>query len=330
MENKFIEKLNPNQQKAVLTITRPVRIIAGAGSGKTLVIINKIAHLIKYANLQPWRICAVTFTNKSTNEMKKRIIDLIGNSGQHCMITTYHSLCVRILREDIIHLNYNRQFNIIDMKDQDVILRNIYKTFSVKYDAQEAKIVKNFISNWKNDFINPDQTKITAIGDQKRWTEAYKCYEKRLREINSVDFNDLILLTYKLFKNNLEVLKKWQNYFDYFLVDEFQDTNELQFDIIKLLVGNKHNITIVGDPDQTIYSWRGAKVNLILNFDKYFSQTKTIILNENYRSTQNILSLANKLIINNKNRIKKDLFTSKTFGKLPILYHGFNSADESD
>ncbi|WFG98731.1 UvrD-helicase domain-containing protein [Spiroplasma citri] len=330
MLNEFIENLNPNQREAVLAITGPVRIIAGAGSGKTRIITNKIAYLIKYANLQPWRICAVTFTNKATNEMKTRIVDMIGNSGQRCLIATYHALCVRILREDIIHLNYDRQFNIIDMADQDSIIRNIYKTLPVKYDAQEAKMVKNFISKWKNDFISPNSAKQLASGDEVRWAEIYDVYEKRLREINSVDFNDLILLTYKLFKNNVEVLKKWQNRFDYFLVDEFQDTNELQFDIIKWLVGDNHNITVVGDPDQTIYSWRGAKINLILNFDKYFPHTQTIILNENYRSTQNILSLANNLIIHNKNRIEKDLFTIKASGQLPILYHGANSSDESD
>ncbi|WP_342256763.1 ATP-dependent helicase [Spiroplasma endosymbiont of Poecilobothrus nobilitatus] len=330
MVNEFIESLNPNQREAVLIITGPVRIIAGAGSGKTRVITNKIAYLIKYANLQPWRICAVTFTNKATNEIKTIIVDMIGNSGQRCMIATYHALCVRILREDIIHLNYDRHFNIIDMADQDGIIRNIYKTLLVKYDAQEAKMVKNFISKWKNDFISPNSAKASANGDEVRWAEVYDTYEKRLREIKSVDFNDLILLTYKLFKNNGEVLKKWQNRFDYFLVDEFQDTNELQFDIIKWLVGDNHNITIVGDPDQTIYSWRGAKINLILNFDKYFPHTQTIFLNENYRSTQSILSLANNLIIHNKNRIEKDLFTIKVLGQLPILYHGANSSDESD
>ncbi|WP_338992050.1 ATP-dependent helicase [Spiroplasma endosymbiont of Seladonia tumulorum] len=330
MVNEFIESLNPNQREAVLRITGPVRIIAGAGSGKTRIITNKLAYLIKYANLQPWRICTVTFTNKATNEMRARIVEMIGNSGQRCMIATYHALCARILREDIIHLNYDRYFNIIDMANQDSIIRNIYKTLPMKYDAQEAKMVKNFISKWKNDFISPNSAKASANGDEMRWAEVYDTYEKRLREINSVDFNDLILLTYKLFKNNGEVLKKWQNRFDYFLVDEFQDTNELQFDIIKWLVGDNHNITIVGDPDQTIYSWRGAKINLILNFDKYFPHTQTIVLNENYRSTQSILSLANNLIIHNKNRIEKDLFTIKTSGQLPILYHGANSSDESD
>ncbi|WP_374696333.1 ATP-dependent helicase [Spiroplasma endosymbiont of Polydrusus formosus] len=330
MTNEFIESLNSNQREAVLAINGPVRIIAGAGSGKTLVIINKIAYLIRYSNLEPRRICAVTFTNKATNEMKKRIVDLIGDSGQRCMIATYHALCVRILREDIIHLNYDRQFNIIDMADQESILRNIYKTFNVKYDAQEAKKVKNFISNWKNNFISPLNVKVIAVGDEKRWADVCQLYENRLREINSVDFNDLILLTHKLFKNNLEVLQKWQKRFDYFLVDEFQDTNELQFDIIKWLVGDNHNITVVGDPDQTIYSWRGAKIDLILNFDKYFSSTQTIVLDQNYRSTQNILSLSNKLIEHSKKRIKKNLFTVQATGQLPILYHGINSSDESD
>ncbi|WP_338955383.1 ATP-dependent helicase [Spiroplasma endosymbiont of Polydrusus cervinus] len=330
MTNEFIESLNPNQREAVLAISGPVRIIAGAGTGKTGVIINKIAYLIRYANLEPRRICAVTFTNKATNEMKERIVDLIGDSGQRCMIATYHALCVRILREDIIHLNYDRQFNIIDMADQESILRNIYKILNIKYDAQEAKKVKNFISNWKNDFISPMNAKVTAVGDEKRWAAVYQLYENRLREINSVDFNDLILLMHKLFKNNLEVLQKWQKRFDYFLVDEFQDTNELQFDIIKWLIGDNHNITVVGDPDQTIYSWRGAKIDLILNFDKYFSPTQTIVLDQNYRSTQNILSLANKLIEHSKKRIKKDLFTVQATGQLPILYHGINSSDESD
>ncbi|MBH8622384.1 ATP-dependent helicase [Spiroplasma sp. hyd1] len=330
MGNEFIEHLNPNQREAVLAINGPVRIIAGAGSGKTRVIINKIAYLIKYADLQPWRICAVTFTNKAANEMKERIVDLIGVNGKRCMISTYHALCVRILREDIVALNYERNFNIIDMADQDSILRNIYKTFNAKYDAQESRMVKNYISNQKNDFISPASAKDNAIGDEKRWAEVYGHYETRLKELNSLDFNDLILLTYKLFKHHPEVLEKWQNRFDYFLVDEFQDTNEIQFDIIKWLVGDAHNIMVVGDPDQTIYSWRGAKVRLILNLEQYFPGTETIILNENYRSSQSILSLANNLIANNKDRIEKDLFTNQTLGQLPILYHAVNSADESD
>ncbi|WHQ36860.1 UvrD-helicase domain-containing protein [Spiroplasma sp. SV19] len=330
MGNELIEHLNPNQREAVLAIKGPVRIIAGAGSGKTRVIINKIAYLIKYANLEPWRICAVTFTNKAANEMKERIVALIGANGKRCRISTYHALCVRILREDIVALNYERDFNIIDMADQESILRNIYKTFNVKYDAQEGRIVKNFINNWKNDFISPASAKSNAIGDEKRWAEVYDHYETRLRELKSLDFNDLILLTYKLFKNNPEVLKKWQNRFDYFLVDEFQDTNELQFDIIKWLAGDNPNITVVGDPDQTIYSWRGAKVRLILDLEKYFPGTETIILNENYRSSQSILSLANNLIANNKNRVEKDLFTNQALGQLPILYYAASSIDESD
>lgn len=330
MGNEFIEHLNPTQREAVLAIKGPVRIIAGAGSGKTRVIINKIAYLIKYANLKPWRICAVTFTNKAANEMKERIVDLIGALGKRSVISTYHALCVRILREDITALNYERNFNIIDMADQDSILRNIYKTFNAKYDAQEGRSVKNSISNWKNDFINPAQAKENAVGDEKRWAQVYEHYQTRLQELKSVDFNDLILLTYKLLKHHPEVLNKWQNRFDYFLVDEFQDTNELQFDIIKWLIGDALNITVVGDPDQTIYSWRGAKVSLILNLDKYFPGTETIILNENYRSSQSILSLANNLIANNKDRIKKDLFTSKGLGQFPILYHAINSGDESD
>ncbi len=330
MGNEFIEHLNPNQREAVLAIKGPVRIIAGAGSGKTRVIINKIAYLIKYANLEPWRICAVTFTNKAANEMKERIVDLIGVNGKRCMISTYHALCVRILREDIVALNYERDFNIIDMADQDSILRNIYKTFNAKYDAQEGRMVKSYISNQKNDFISPASAKSNAVGAEKRWAEVYAYYEERLKELKSLDFNDLILLTYKLLKHHPEVLEKWQNRFDYFLVDEFQDTNELQFDIIKWLVGAAHNITVVGDPEQTIYSWRGAKVRLILNLEQYFPGTETIILNENYRSSQSILSLANNLIVNNKDRIAKDLFTNQALGQLPILYHAVNSADESD
>ncbi|AHF57450.1 ATP-dependent helicase [Spiroplasma eriocheiris] len=332
MLNEFIKDLNPNQREAVLAINGPVRVIAGAGSGKTRVIINKIAYLVRYGNHKPWRICALTFTNKAANEMKNRIVDLIGQEGRKTWISTYHALCVRILREDIETLGYPRSFNIIDTTDQDQIIRTIYKSANLKYDAQESRVVKSQISSWKNDFYSPSQVIDGAYenSDKKRWGYVYKEYEKRLKELNSLDFNDLILFTHRLFSYHKDILAKWQDRFDYLLVDEFQDTNDLQFDIIKWLSETKQNITVVGDPDQTIYSWRGAKIRLILNFEHYFKETQTIILDENYRSSQNILSLANDLIVNNTNRIKKELFTSKELGVKPILYHASSSLDESD
>ncbi|AGM24810.1 ATP-dependent helicase [Spiroplasma chrysopicola] len=332
MLNEFITNLNPNQREAVLAIKGPVRIIAGAGSGKTRVIINKIAYLIKYGNLKPWRICAVTFTNKAANEMKERIIDLIGSDGKQCSISTYHALCVRILREDIDTLGYNRNFNIIDNQDQDSIFRIIYKKMDYKYDNNEAKLLKSALSNWKNDFISPASASANNSDNPnaRRWAHVYKLYQERLLELNSLDFNDLILLTYQLFRDHLTVLAKWQGRFDYFLVDEFQDTNDLQFSIIKWLTGEQQNITVVGDPDQTIYSWRGAKISLILNFDREFKNTETVILDQNYRSSQNILNLANSLIENNPNRIKKELFTANQSGIKPILYHGHSGGDEAE
>ena len=332
MLNEFIKDLNPNQREAVLAINGPVRVIAGAGSGKTRVIINKIAYLVRYGNHKPWRICALTFTNKAANEMKNRIVDLIGQEGQKTWISTYHALCVRILREDIETLGYPRSFNIIDITDQDQIIRAIYKSANLKYDVQESWMVKSQISSWKNDFYSPSQVIDGGYenSDKKRWGYVYKEYEKRLKELNSLDFNDLILFTHRLFSYHKDILAKWQDRFDYLLVDEFQDTNDLQFDIIKWLSETKQNITVVGDPDQTIYSWRGAKIWLILNFEHYFKETQTIILDENYRSSQNILSLANDLIVNNANRIKKELFTSKELGVKPILYHASSSLDESD
>ncbi|WP_368486234.1 ATP-dependent helicase [Spiroplasma sp. DGKH1] len=332
MLNEFIKDLNPNQREAVLAINGPVRVIAGAGSGKTRVIINKIAYLVRYGNHKPWRICALTFTNKAANEMKNRIVDLIGQEGRKTWISTYHALCVRILREDIETLGYPRSFNIIDTTDQDQIIRAIYKAANLKYDAQESRVVKSQISSWKNDFYSPSQVIDGAYenSDKKRWGYVYKEYEKRLKELNSLDFNDLILFTHRLFSYHKDILAKWQDRFDYLLVDEFQDTNDLQFDIIKWLSETKQNITVVGDPDQTIYSWRGAKIRLILNFEHYFKETQTIILDENYRSSQHILSLANDLIVNNTNRIKKELFTSKELGVKPILYHASSSLDESD
>ncbi|AHF60759.1 hypothetical protein P344_01855 [Spiroplasma mirum ATCC 29335] len=332
MLNEFIKDLNPNQREAVLAINGPVRVIAGAGSGKTRVIINKIAYLVRYGNHKPWRICALTFTNKAANEMKNRIVNLIGQEGRKTWISTYHALCVRILREDIETLGYPRSFKIIDTTDQDQIIRAIYKSANLKYDAQESWMVKSQISSWKNDFYSPSQVIDGAYenSDKKRWGYVYKEYEKRLKELNSLDFNDLILFTHRLFSYHKDILAKWQDRFDYLLVDEFQDTNDLQFDIIKWLSETKKNITVVGDPDQTIYSWRGAKIRLILNFEHYFKETQTIILDENYRSSQNILSLANDLIVNNANRIKKELFTSKELGVKPILYHASSSLDESD
>lgn len=328
--SELIQQLNDEQRQALLSVQGPVRIIAGAGSGKTRVIINKIAYLIKYAHIASSRICALTFTNKAANEMKERIVELIGEQGQKAWISTYHALCVRILREDIVQFDYPKTFNILDGVDQDSLLKNIYKEHNYKYDASEIRIVKSKIGGWKNDFVQPSEAIDTSYNEeQRRWAYIYKYYQKRLNDDKNLDFNDLILFVYRLFTEFTTVLEKWQARFDYVLVDEFQDTNDLQFSIVKMLVKNHNNITAVGDPDQTIYSWRGAKVNLILNFHKYFPDTLTVILHRNYRSTQNILSVANTLIANNKARIKKDLISENSLGTLPKIFHATNTQREA-
>ncbi|WP_339029806.1 ATP-dependent helicase [Spiroplasma endosymbiont of Cantharis nigra] len=318
MIKELLKELNDEQLDSVITTDVPVRIIAGAGSGKTRVITTKIAYLIEKEGIYPSKILAVTFTNKAAQEMKDRVSKIIPNLDRSPLITTFHSFCVRVLREDCEDIGISKDFTIIDASDQAKIIRDIIKKLDISTEKNrpERKILSK-ISNWKSKQIDWNEAyEETFNFEEKKWAKAYRDYQQYLYEKNYLDFDDLILKVHKLFNDNINIREKWRNRFDYIMVDEFQDTNYIQFDLVKWLTGKKNNLTVVGDPDQTIYSWRGAKVNIILNFRNEFSNSRTIMLNENYRSTKPILDIANNFIDNNKNREKKDIFTQKKEGEI--------------
>lgn len=315
---KLLENLNPNQKAAITSLSQQLRIIAGAGSGKTRVLTTKMAYLVQEIGVSPRNILAITFTNKATNEMKQRLYQLLkdGSSGMH--ISTIHALCVRILREDIVALNYPRNFTVMDQEDQKVIIKKAYKEVGLSNQIYSYYSCLSYISNNKGAGISVSQA-IHLAGKAELEVKkalAYQYYEKQLHELMALDFDDLLLVTVKILSGFPERLQKWQYRFNYIHVDEFQDIDQVQYELIKLLVGQSNQFCVVGDPDQTIYSWRGADIKIILNLAKDFPELETIVLNENYRSTQNILSGANSLIENNLNRIAKDLFTKQAAGEL--------------
>lgn len=308
-----INDLNPNQKEAVLDDSKYLRIVAGAGSGKTRVLTMRIVHLIQEENVYPNKILAITFTNKAANEMKERIKDMLENEVSQPWISTVHSLCVRILREDIQCMGWPKNFTVLDADDQKTILKEAYKEFEIDANKYPYGSLLDYISNNKSAEITPKRA-LELAGDfsgDKTKAEVYEYYVKRQNDMYALDFDDLILWVVKMFKTYSEVLSKWQNRFAYIHVDEFQDIDKVQYKLIQQLTGPFNHLYVVGDPDQTIYSWRGADVNIIMNFEKDFKGVKTIMLNENYRSTSCILNGANSVIHNNRNRLEKDLFTSR-------------------
>ncbi len=326
--SELISSLNTQQKAAVLHTEGPLAVIAGAGSGKTRMLTHKIAYLINEIKASPSKILAVTFTNKAANEMKERVIELIGKNGEDAQISTYHSFAVRILREEIEVLGYPSNFNILDDIDQKMILKPIYKTLNLSSKTMSPRIVLENISKFKMNGTSPEEALEQAKSDtDKALAKMYKGYMKQKEQIRSLDFDDLLLFVHKIFNEHPEIAQKWGSKFDYILIDEFQDTSFIQYGIIKSL--NVNNITIVGDPDQTIYSWRWADVNLINKFKKYFKNAKVIKLEHNYRSTQNILGAANKLISQNKNRDSKVLRTTRGQGNALIYYHALSEDSEA-
>lgn len=308
-----LNSLNKNQKEAVLSDSQYVRIIAGAGSGKTRVLVTRIAHLIKDIGVYPNKILAITFTNKAANEMKDRIRKILEDKSSASWISTIHSLCVRILREDILSMGYPRNFTVMDSDDQRVILKAAYKEIGITVQTYSYASILDYISNNKVAQITPARAYELAggfLGEENK-AKIYEYYVNRQNEMYALDFDDLLLVTVKMFKKYPEILYKWQNRFSHIHVDEFQDIDKIQYELIAQLTGVNNHLYVVGDPDQTIYTWRGADVNIIMNFEKDFKPCHTIILNENYRSTENILSGANSLIKNNKYRVEKDLFTNK-------------------
>ncbi len=324
-----IAKLNPKQREAAVTTQGPLLIMAGAGSGKTRVLTHRIAYLISKRIAAPWSILAITFTNKAAREMQERVSKLVGPTGKDIWVSTFHSMCVRILRKDIERIGFSSNFSILDSTDQLSVIRNIMKDNNIDVKKIEPKSVQAAISGAKNELIAPDKYEETA-GDyfQKIAAKVYTQYQKRLKANNSVDFDDLIMLTIQLFKDVPEVLDFYQNKFRYIHVDEYQDTNRAQYMLCKMLASKHHNLCVVGDSDQSIYRWRGADITNILNFEKDYPESTTILLEQNYRSTSNILDAANSVIKNNLGRRAKNLWTDQQGGDLITVYQGDSEHEE--
>ena len=327
----ILQGLNDKQYEAVIETEGPVLVIAGAGSGKTKVLTHKIAYIIQGKKAFPWQILAITFTNKAANEMKERVLNLIGEDAKDLWMGTFHSICVRILRNHIEKIGFNSSFIIFDMTDQKSLIKKCLKELQIDEKQFSEKSVQYEISNAKNEMLDPDQYRLRAQGDfrKEKIAEVYSLYQKRLKENNSIDFDDIINFTIKIFNENPEVLNYYSSKFKYILVDEYQDTNKSQFTLVKMLAEINKNITVVGDNDQGIYSFRGADIANILNFEKDFKGTKIIKLEQNYRCTGNILKAANSIIKNNETKYEKKLWTENTEGRLPKIYSAENEYDEA-
>lgn len=324
-----ITKLNPEQRKAVVTTEGPLLIMAGAGSGKTRVLTHRIAYLIATRKAPPWAILAITFTNKAAREMQERVSQLVGQEGKDIWVSTFHSMCVRILRRDIERIGFSSSFSILDSTDQLSVIRNCMKDLNIDTKKFEPKAVQAMISTAKNELITPQQYE-QKIGDYFEGIVAkvYTMYQKRLRQNNSLDFDDLIMKTIELFKEVPDVLDFYQKKFSYIHVDEYQDTNRAQYMLCKLLANKHHRICVVGDSDQSIYRWRGADITNILNFEEDYPEATTIFLEQNYRSTSNILNAANAVIALNTGRKPKNLWTDKGDGDKIKVYRASSEHDE--
>lgn len=306
-------------------------VLAGAGSGKTRVVTGKIAYLIEEKNVSPYRILAITFTNKAAKEMKERVARQLGRNIDGMWISTFHAMCVRILRGDIHYLGYDKNFAIYDGADQKTLMKECMKELNLSKDMYNPYGLLSRISTWKNEGTDPDAAMKENFGDfhGRQTAEAYRLYEKKKRENNALDFDDLLVKTVELFQLKKDVLAFYQQKFDYIFVDEYQDTNHIQYLLVKMLSSNAKNLTVVGDNDQSIYRWRGADIGNILSFEKDFPGAKTILLEQNYRSTTPILNCANALIVNNPKLKEKNLWTANE-GGAPVVYREFyhNSEEE--
>ena len=310
-----MSRLNPRQQEALETITGPVLVLAGAGSGKTSVITQKIAYLIAECGLKGHQIIALTFTNKSAREMKERVASLMtGKAGRGLTVSTFHNLGLNIIRKEVVALGYKPGFSIFDSQDVLALLKDLtHKEFEAAEDSCEP--IQHLISNWKNDLVSPGRAMAGANGPEEVLAaRVYESYQKTLKLYNGVDFDDLILQPVELFKARPDILEKWQNKVRYLLVDEYQDTNGSQYLLVKQLVGHRSNFTVVGDDDQSIYAWRGARPENLAELQADFPSLKVIKLEQNYRSTGRILKVANQLIANNPHEFSKALWSDKAFG----------------
>lgn len=329
--NNMLDKLNERQKEAVLTTEGPVLVLAGAGSGKTTVLVNRIAYMISEKHIRPWNILAITFTNKAAREMKDRIERLLGDTAKDMWIGTFHSVCVRILRSCIDLLGYSRDFVIYDTADTKTVMKECLRELDIDEKSFPVRNVLSIISNAKNDLMDAATFENVYKSDYRMSIIAkiYYRYQTKLRKNNAVDFDDIILNTVKILSENPDVLSKYQDKFQYILVDEYQDTNNSQYLLINLLAQANRNLCVVGDDDQSIYKFRGANIGNILNFEDDYSDVQKITLDQNYRSTQNILDAANSVISNNKGRMGKSLWTSNGDGNKVFVYTGTNEYDEA-
>lgn len=329
--NNMLDKLNERQKEAVLATEGPVLVLAGAGSGKTTVLVNRIAYMISEKHIRPWNILAITFTNKAAREMKDRIERLLGDTAKDMWIGTFHSVCVRILRSCIDLLGYSRDFVIYDTADTKTVMKECLRELDIDEKSFPVRNVLSIISNVKNDLMDAATFENVYKSDYRMSIIAkiYYRYQTKLRKNNAVDFDDIILNTVKILSENPDVLSKYQDKFQYILVDEYQDTNNSQYLLINLLAQANRNLCVVGDDDQSIYKFRGANIGNILNFEDDYSDVQKITLDQNYRSTQNILDAANSVISNNKGRMGKSLWTSNGDGNKVFVYTGTNEYDEA-
>ncbi|KRN27271.1 ATP-dependent DNA helicase PcrA [Lactobacillus selangorensis] len=328
----LLNGLNDKQQEAVLTTAGPLLIMAGAGSGKTRTLTRRIAYLIENKGVLPWHILAITFTNKAAKEMRERVNQLLQDGGDDVWVSTFHALCVRILRRDIDKMGMNRAFTIADTSEQLTLMKHIVKDFNIDPKQYDPKAILGAISNAKNDVKTPEMLAEDADANnpfQKTVVKCYTEYQRRLLLNQSLDFDDLIMKTIQLFRQDKDVLDYYQTKFQYVHVDEYQDTNEAQYELVRMLSAKYRNLCVVGDADQSIYGWRGANMENILNFEKDYPDAKTVMLEQNYRSTKMILDAANDVIKNNTNRKPKRLWTDNNDGPKITYYRAQNEHDEA-
>lgn len=326
---ELLKGMNPRQAEAVQLTEGPLLIMAGAGSGKTRVLTHRIAYLIEEKGVNPWNILAITFTNKAAKEMKERVINLMEAGGEDVWISTFHSMCVRILRRDVDHIGYSKNFTIIDSSEQLTLMKRVVKEQNIDPKKYDPRSILGAISNAKNELLT-----VAAYSARQGSlfedivARCYDLYQKELRRNQCLDFDDLIMLTIRLFQDNPEILQYYQRKFHYIHVDEYQDTNHAQYTLVNLLAAGFRNLCVVGDADQSIYGWRGADMQNILDFEKDYPDAQTILLEQNYRSTKNILSAANQVIGHNQNRKEKKLWTENDQGDKITYYRGDSERDE--
>ena len=326
------DTLNDEQREAVYCTNGPLLILAGAGSGKTRVLTHRIAYLIEEKGVNPWNILAITFTNKAAGEMRERVDNLVGFGSESIWVSTFHSTCVRILRRHIDRLGYDNNFTIYDADDQKTLMKDVCKLIDIDTKVYKERSLLGAISSAKDELISPEEYELNAAGDygKQKIAKVYREYEKQLRANNALDFDDLLVKTVQLFQTQPDVLENYQERFRYIMVDEYQDTNTVQFKFVSLLAGKYKNLCVVGDDDQSIYKFRGANIKNILNFEQEFQDARVIKLEQNYRSTSNILNAANAVISNNCGRKDKTLWTDNGEGEKIQLRQFDTAYDEAD